>query len=144
MRERPAPSGRLRSFGSVASQVTVAKYLSENRDTVSRERSLEVATLIGGETMFPWLPTGGADRERRPHIQYSAPCRPCVPPPRRSRRLGDCVYRRKVGSLRGSWRFVLILRGSWCTSGTARRNCWSICHIVVLWYPQCKTQHMGR
>src|SRR2546427_9665005 len=48
MRERPAPSGRLRSFGSVTSQVTVAKYLSETRDTVSRERSLRVATLMDG------------------------------------------------------------------------------------------------
>jgi hypothetical protein len=28
MEERPAPSGRLRSFGSVTSQGTVAKYLS--------------------------------------------------------------------------------------------------------------------
>jgi hypothetical protein len=33
----------------VTSQVTVAKYLSEGRDTVSRERSLRVATLMGGE-----------------------------------------------------------------------------------------------
>ena len=93
----------------MASQVTVAKYLSENRDTVSRERSLRVATLMGGETMFPWLPTGSADRERRPHIQHSAPCRPCVPPPRRSRRSDDCVYRRKAGSLRGSGGLVVIL-----------------------------------
>ena len=50
MRERAAPSGRLRSFGPVTSQVTVAKYLSEGRDTVSSERSLRVATLTGGET----------------------------------------------------------------------------------------------
>lgn len=32
----------------MASQVTVAKYLNEGRDTVSRERSLEVATLMDG------------------------------------------------------------------------------------------------
>src|SRR6266849_3769717 len=122
MRERAAPSGRLRSFGSVTSQVTVAKYLSENRDTVSRERSLRVTKLMGGGTTLPWL-AGGADRERRPHIQHSAPCRPCVPPPRRSRRSGDCVYRRGAGSSGGSGGLVLILRGSRCTSGTASRNC---------------------
>src|SRR5713226_2908974 len=122
MRERAAPSGRLRSFGSATSQGTVAKYLSEGRDIVSRERSLRVATLIGGETMFPWLPTGGADRERRPHIRHSAPCRPCVPPPRRSRRSGDCVYRRGAGSFGESEGLVLFLRGSRCTSRTASRN----------------------
>jgi len=32
----------------VTSRGTVAKYLSEGRDTVSRERSLRVTTLIGG------------------------------------------------------------------------------------------------
>jgi hypothetical protein len=30
MKERAAPSGRLRSFGPVTSQGTVAKYLSED------------------------------------------------------------------------------------------------------------------
>ena len=63
MKERAAPSDRLRSFGPVTSQGTVAKYLSEGRDTVSREKSLRVATLMGGETTFPWLPVGGGDRE---------------------------------------------------------------------------------
>ena len=48
MKERAAPSGRLRSFGPVTSQGTVAKYLSEGRDTVSRERSLRVTTLMRG------------------------------------------------------------------------------------------------
>ena len=47
MKERAAPSGRLRSFGPVTSQGTVAKYLSEGRDTVSRERSLRVAKTDG-------------------------------------------------------------------------------------------------
>ena len=32
----------------MTSQGTVAKYLSEGRDTVSRERSLSDATLMGG------------------------------------------------------------------------------------------------
>ena len=64
MKERAVPSGRLRSFGSVTSQRTVAKFLSEGRDTVSCERILlRVATLMGGGTTFLWLPAGGADRE---------------------------------------------------------------------------------
>jgi hypothetical protein len=32
MEERPAPAGRLRSFGPVTSQGTVAKYLSEDEE----------------------------------------------------------------------------------------------------------------
>ena len=32
----------------MTSQGTVAKYLSEGRDTVSRERNLKVAKLMGG------------------------------------------------------------------------------------------------
>lgn len=36
MKERAALSSRLRSFGSVTNQGTVAKYLSPSRDTVSR------------------------------------------------------------------------------------------------------------
>jgi hypothetical protein len=32
MEERPAPSGRLRSFGPVASQGTVAKYLNGDKE----------------------------------------------------------------------------------------------------------------
>ena len=63
MKERAAPFDRLRSFGPVTSQETVAKYPSEDRSTVSRERSLRVATLMGGGTTFPWLPAGDADRE---------------------------------------------------------------------------------
>jgi hypothetical protein len=39
-KERAASSGRLRSFGPVTSPGAVAKYPSEDRDTVSRERSL--------------------------------------------------------------------------------------------------------
>ena len=56
MKEGAVPSGRLRSFGSVPSQGTVAKYLSEGRDTVSRERSLRVATLMGGGLRFLGFP----------------------------------------------------------------------------------------
>src|SRR6185295_743752 len=48
MRERVTPSSRLRSFGSVTSQATVAKYLNESRSTVSCARSLMV-TETGGE-----------------------------------------------------------------------------------------------
>ena len=53
MKERAAPSGRLRSFGSVTSRGTVAKYLSEGGDTVSRERSLRATTLMGGGDYVP-------------------------------------------------------------------------------------------
>src|SRR5689334_6046989 len=35
-KERAAPSNRLRSFGPVTHQGTVAKYLSPSRDTISR------------------------------------------------------------------------------------------------------------
>jgi hypothetical protein len=63
MKERAAPFGRLRSFGPVTSQGTVAKYLSEGRDTVARERSLMVTKIDGRGTTFPWIPVGGADRE---------------------------------------------------------------------------------
>lgn len=38
------------------SRGTVAKYLSEGRGTVSRERSLRVATLIGGGLRFLGFP----------------------------------------------------------------------------------------
>ena len=47
-KERAASFERLRSFGSVTNQRTVAKYLSEGRDTVARERGLRVTTLMGG------------------------------------------------------------------------------------------------
>jgi len=47
------PSGRLRSFGAVPSQVTVAKYLSTCRDTVSCSRSLPDSKTGGRERLFP-------------------------------------------------------------------------------------------
>ena len=53
MEERAAPSGRLRSFGSVTSPGTVAKYPSGDRDTVSRERSLRVAKTDGRRDYVP-------------------------------------------------------------------------------------------
>lgn len=46
----------------MTSEVTVAKYPSTCRDTVSCARSLTVA--IGERNLkFPWLPAGGADLE---------------------------------------------------------------------------------
>lgn len=69
------------------------------------------------------LRAGGMDPERRSHIQHIAPCRPCVPPPKRSRRSGDCVDSRWAGSLGGTVRLVLIFRGSRSTSGKIRGYC---------------------
>ena len=63
MKERAAPFGRLRSFGSVTSRGTVAKYLSKERDTVSRESSLREGIMMGGGATLPWFSVGGADRE---------------------------------------------------------------------------------
>ena len=81
---------------------------------------------------FSWLPAGGADRERRPHIQHSAPCRPCVPPPRRNRRSGDCVYRCRAGSLGGSVGLVLILRGSQCISREVESNGYHCLYVPTI------------
>ena len=52
-KERAAPFDRLRSFGPVTSQETVAKYPSEDRDTVSRERRLRVAKTDGRRDYVP-------------------------------------------------------------------------------------------
>ena len=46
MKERAAPSGRLRSFGSVTSRGTVAKYLSEGGDTVRLKRENRMVALV--------------------------------------------------------------------------------------------------
>ena len=48
MREHAARSGRLRNFGSVTRKGTVAKYLSEGRVTVSREKRERVQNPMGG------------------------------------------------------------------------------------------------
>jgi len=63
MREHAARSGRLRNFGSVTRKGTVAKYLSEGRVTVSREKRERVQQPMGGETPFRQIPVRGADRE---------------------------------------------------------------------------------
>jgi len=46
MKERAAHSGRLRSFGSVTSRGTVAKYLSEGGDTVRLKRENRMVALV--------------------------------------------------------------------------------------------------
>ena len=64
MKERATPIGRLRSFGSVTSRGTAAKYLSEGREGVSRESSLRAQHGWDEEgTTLAWLPVEGGDRE---------------------------------------------------------------------------------
>jgi hypothetical protein len=53
MKERAAPFGRLRSFGPVTSQGTVAKYLSQRKDIVAGESILLAGNIDGRENYAP-------------------------------------------------------------------------------------------
>jgi hypothetical protein len=63
MSKHAARSGRLRNFGSVTHQETVAKYLSERRVTVSRETRERVHKPMGAGTMLLWISVRDAGRE---------------------------------------------------------------------------------
>jgi hypothetical protein len=53
----------IEEFRAIHRLATVAKYLSELNDVVSRERNIWKAMLIGERIMFSSLPTGDTDRE---------------------------------------------------------------------------------
>jgi hypothetical protein len=106
--------------------------LRERRNTVAHKSSLPVAPLMGGRTRLSWLPAGDADWERCPHTQHTAPCRPGIPPPRRSRRSCAGVYRHGADSWETAVGLVPIVRGSRCTSGTPRRDCSQWCYFNAL------------
>jgi hypothetical protein len=61
MKENTALSRRLRNFGSVIHQATVAKHLIDGREIVFREKGERMQNPRGRETMFPWIPVGGVD-----------------------------------------------------------------------------------
>lgn len=104
----------------MASQETVAKYLSEDGGTSVIDAKTMLAGFINnlleepqegahlGLRSLACLRAGGMDPERRPYIQHIAPCRPCVPSLKRYRRSGDYVYRRWEGSLKRAVGIVLI------------------------------------
>lgn len=144
MKKRTGPACRLRNFGSVTSQATVAKYLSECRSPLSCARSLMVIETGGARDYVSldslWRCGSGMTLPHSTQCTLPALCSSSETQSeirRLCRQVAGGLIGNVCGARPGFSRFTMHL---W----DAIRYRWQMCTIVIVLYLQYKTQDMGR